>query len=99
MASKIHIKPLHDFVLIQPSEAEKTTASGIILPESVKDKPQTGVVMAVGNGWHNDEGKVFPLTVKVGQLVLYTKWGGNEVKVGKEEWKLVKESDILAIID
>lgn len=99
MAAKTTIKPLHSNVLIRPVEPETKTASGIILPESSKEKPQIGEVMAVGEGWHNDAGKMFPLTVKVGQKVMYKKWGGTEVKVNNEEWMMVEEKDILAIIN
>jgi chaperonin GroES len=99
MASKSNIKPLGDYVLIKPLKAETQTASGIYLPDSAKEKPQMGEIVAVGEGWHNDDGKVFPLVVKVGQKVYYTKWGGNEIKVGNEEWKIVKQSDILAIVE
>lgn len=93
------IRPLFDNVLVKPLEAEKKTASGIILPDSAKEKPQVGTVMAVGEGWHNNDGKVFPLTVKVGQKVMYKKWGGNEVKVENEEWMIVEQKDILAIVE
>lgn len=96
---KTNIKPLGDNVLIKPLEAESKTASGILLPDSVKEKPQMGEIMAVGEGWHNDEGKVFPLTVKVGQKVMYKKWGGDEIKVKGEDWMMVKQGDILAIVD
>lgn len=92
------IKPLFSNVLIRPLDAEEKTASGIILPDTVKEKPQTGEVMAIGDGWHNNDGKVFPLKVKVGDKVMYKKWGGNEVKVGHEEWTIVEEKDILAIV-
>ena len=95
---KENIKPLFDNVLIKPLEAETKTASGIILPDSVKEKPQAGIVMAVGEGWHNNEGKVFPVVVKVGQKVMYKKWGGTEIKVNGEEWMLVEQKDILVII-
>lgn len=98
MTTKTNIKPLFDNVLIKPVEAETKTASGIILPDSVKEKPQIGEVMAVGEGWHNNDGKVFPLTVKVGQKVMYKKWGGNEVKINNEEWMIVEQKDILAIV-
>ncbi len=93
------ITPLFDNVLIKPLEAEEKTASGIILPDSAKEKPQIGEVMAVGEGWHNNDGKVFPLKVKVGQRVMYKKWGGNEVKVKNEEWTIVEQKDILAIVN
>ena len=94
----IIIKPLFDGVLIKPIEAEDKTVSGIILPDSAKEKPQVGIVMAVGEGRANPEGKIIPMKVKVGQKVMYKKWGGNEVKVNGEEWLLVEQKDILAII-
>lgn len=99
MASKNTIKPLFDNVLIKPLEAESKTASGIILPDSAKEKPQIGIVMAVGPGAVNDDGKLIPVTVKVGQRVMYKKWGGNEIKVENEEWTMVEQKDILAIIE
>lgn len=95
----VKIKPLFDNVLIKPLEAETKTASGILLPDTVKEKPQTGEVMAIGSGTVNEQGKVVPVTVKVGQKVMYKKWGGNEVKVGTEEWLLVEQKDILAIVE
>lgn len=98
MATKHNIKPLFDYILIKPLELEKTTPSGIVLPDTVKEKPQIGEVMAVGPGWHNDDGKVFPVSVKVGQKVMYKKWGGNEIKVGNEEWMLIKQEDIMAVV-
>lgn len=99
MATKLNIKPLFDNVLIKPLEAEEKTASGIILPDTAKEKPQMGKVMAVGDGAFNDEGKRIPMALKVGQKVMYKKWGGNEIKVDGEEWILVEQKDILAIID
>src|SRR3989344_1570522 len=99
MAGKNKIKPLADNVLIRPLEAEEKTPSGIILPDSVKEKPQVGLVMAVGPGFTNEDGKLIPIIVKVGQKVMYKKWGGNEVKVDNEEWTIVEQKDILAIID
>lgn len=96
--AKQSIQPLFDNILIKPLQAETTLPSGIVLPDSVKEKPQMGEVMAVGTGWHNDEGKVFPVVVKVGQKVMYKKWGGNEVKVNGEEWMIVEQKDILAIV-
>lgn len=92
------IKPLFDNVLIKPLEGETKTAGGIVLPETAKEKPQVGKVMAVGGGGITDDGKKVPMLVKVGQVVMYKKWGGNEVKVGTEEWLLVEQKDILAII-
>ena len=99
MASKSHIKPLFDNILVKPLEAEEKTKSGIYLPDTAKEKPQTGEVMAIGNGAVDEKGKRIPMVVKVGMKVLFTKWGGNEVKVNGEEWKLVKQSDLLAIIE
>ncbi len=93
------IKPLFDNVLVKPLEAEERTPSGIVLPESAKEKPQIGQVMAVGPGAVNDKGQKIKMQVKVGQKVMYKKWGGNEVKVGMEEWMLVEQKDILAIVD
>lgn len=94
-----NIKPLFDNVLVKPLEAQDRTESGIILPDTAKEKPQTGLVMAVGEGHTNPEGKLLPMKVKVGQKVMYKKWGGNEVKVGNEEWTIVEQKDILAILD
>lgn len=93
------IKPLFDNVLIKPLEVEEKTASGIILPDSAKEKPQIGEVMAVGSGGTTDDGKTIPMVVKVGQKVMYKKWGGSEVKVDGEEWLLVEQKDILAIVE
>lgn len=93
------ITPLFDNVLIKPVKAETKTAAGIYLPETSKEKPQVGEIIAIGEGALDENGKKLPMIVKVGQKVMFTKWGGNEVKVENEEWKLVKQSDILAIVD
>jgi chaperonin GroES len=98
MATKTNIQPLFDNVLIRPVEAETKTASGIIIPDTAKEKPQVGEVMAVGGGHVSPKGDVRPMTVKVGQKVMYKKWGGQEVKVNGEEWMLVEEKDILAVV-
>lgn len=96
----MNIKPLFGNVLIQPLEAEQQTAGGIILPDTVKEKPQMGIIRAVGDGsWDEDGEKRIPMEVKVGQKVMYKKWGGNEVKMGHEEWTIVDQKDILAIIE
>lgn len=92
------IQPLFDNVLIRPLEAEQKTASGILLPDSVKEKPQIGLVMAIGEGEITEKGERKPMVVKVGQKVMYKKWGGNEVKVGTEEWMIIEQKDILAIV-
>jgi len=99
------IKPLFDYVLIKPLVAEEVTASGIVLPDSAKEKPQMGEVMAVGPGkdggcCESDEKcGCCSMVVKVGQKVMYKKWGGNEVKVGHEEWLLVEQKDVMAIVE
>ena len=96
-ASKI--RPLFDNVLVKPLHAEEKTPSGIVLPDSAKEKPQVGKIMAVGPGTTDDKGKKIPVQVKVGQKVVYKKWGGNEIRVDQEEWLLVEQKDILAIIE
>jgi chaperonin GroES len=96
--SKTTIKPLHNYVLIRPVQAEEKTAGGILLPDTAKEKPQIGEVMAVGEGEVTPKGERRPIAVKVGQKVMYKKWGGNEVKVDAEEWTLVEDKDILAIV-
>ena len=98
MATKNNIQPLFDYVLIKPVQQDEVTASGIVLPESVKEKPQIGEVMAIGPGGMSEDGKTLPMHVKVGQKVLYKKWGGNEVKVGSEEWMLLEQKDVMAIV-
>lgn len=94
-----NIKPLFDNVLIKPEEAETKTAAGIYLPDSAKEKPQMGTVMAVGPGVTDKHGKTVPMQVKKGQKVMYKKWGGNEIKVRGEEWTLVEQKDILAVVE
>lgn len=91
--SKINIKPLADRVLVQPVEAETTTASGLIIPDSAKEKQQKGTVLAVGNGTKDE-----PMTVKVGDTVLYGKYAGTELDLDGSEYLIMRESDILAII-
>lgn len=98
MKSKTNIKPMFDYCLIKPLQKEDITPSGILLPDSVKEKPQVGEIMAVGPGAMNDQGKVLPMHFKVGQKVLYKKWGGNEVKVGHEEWMLIEQKDLMAVM-
>ena len=98
MVKKINIKPLFDNVLIKPLEAEAKTASGIILPDAAREKPQIGIIMAVGEGKIGPKGEKHPIAVKIGQKVMHKKWGGSEVKVGSEEWTMVGQEDILAVI-
>ena len=92
-----NVQPLGDRVLLQPLEAEEKTSGGIIVPDSAKEKPQEGKVIAVGKGKVED-GKVIPIEVKVGDKVLYGKYSGTEIKVNSEEMLIVKEEDILAVI-
>lgn len=101
MATKaaLKIKPLFGNVLVRPLEAETKTAGGIILPDSVKEKPQMGLIMAVGDGEVTPKGDKKPMVVKVGQKVMYKKWGGNEIKVENEEWTIVDQKDILAVVE
>ena len=91
-------RPLHDRVLVRRVEAEEKTAGGIIIPDSAKEKPAEGEIVAVGTGARSEDGKVTPLDVKVGDRVLFGKWSGTEVKVGGEDLLIMKESDILGVI-
>ncbi|MEK7592007.1 MAG: co-chaperone GroES [Patescibacteria group bacterium] len=96
----VNIKPLFDNVLVKPLQGEEKLPSGIVLPDSAKEKPQVGLVMAVGGGAVNDKGVKTEMVVKVGQKVMYKKWGGNEVKVANgEEWMIVEQKDILAVVE
>lgn len=94
----LNIKPLFSNVLIKPLEAEEKTAGGIILPDTAREKPTVGLVMAVGEGVVNEKGVKEKMMVKARDKVMYKKWGGNEVKVGNEEWTIVEQKDILAIV-
>jgi len=98
--SSLNIKPLADRVVVEPLEQEEMTASGIVLPETAKEKPQKGKVLAVGPGKKDDEGKYVPMDVKVDDVVLYAKYGGTEVKLASDLTVLVlRESDILAVVE
>ena len=94
----MQFRPLHDRVLVRRIEAEEKTAGGIIIPDTAKEKPQEGEVVAVGPGARADDGKVTPLDVKAGDRILFGKWSGTEVKVDGEELLIMKESDILGVI-
>ena len=98
-ATKVAIKPLEDRIVVQPSDAETTTASGIVIPDTAKEKPQEGTVLAVGPGRFTDAGDRVPLDVKVGDVVLYSKYGGTEVKYAGEEYLVLSARDVLAIIE
>tara|TARA_B100001121_G_C18217497_1_gene402089 strand:- start:14 stop:310 length:297 start_codon:yes stop_codon:yes gene_type:complete len=90
-------RPLHDRVLIKVLDSEEKTAGGIIIPDSAKEKPQEGEVVAIGPGIKNDQGKLSPLDVKVGDIVLFGKWSGNDVKIDGKEYSIMKEADIMGI--
>jgi len=94
--AKIKIRPLDDRVVVEPLEAEETTAGGIVLPDTAKEKPQRGIVIAVGPGKLLDNGKRGELSVTVGDEVIYGKYGGSEIEINGEEVKILRESDILA---
>jgi chaperonin GroES len=93
------LKPISDRVVVRPKSAEEMTKSGIILPDTAKERPQEGEVMAVGTGRIMDDGTVVPLAVKVGDTVLFSKYGGTEIKIGGEEYIILREDDILAILE
>ncbi len=97
-ATKVAIKPLEDRIVVQGVEAETTTASGIVIPDTAKEKPQEGTVLAVGPGRFEDGARV-PLDVKIGDKVLYSKYGGTEVKYGGEEYLVLSARDVLAVIE
>jgi len=90
-------RPLHDRVLIKVLDSEEKTSGGIIIPDTAKEKPQEGEVVAVGPGAINDGGKLTPMDVKVGDIVLFGKWSGTEVKIDDKEYSIMKESDIMGI--
>ena len=90
-------RPLHDRVLIKVLDSEEKTSGGIIIPDTAKEKPQEGEVMAVGPGAKNEEGKIAPMDVKIGDIVLFGKWSGTEVKIDGKEYSIMKESDIMGI--
>jgi len=92
-------RPLHDRVLVRRIEEDTKTSGGIIIPDTAKEKPMQGEIVAVGPGGRDESGKVVPLDVKAGDRVLFGKWSGTEVKIDNEELLIVKESDILGIIE
>jgi chaperonin GroES len=93
------LRPLHDRVLVQPLEAEEKTAGGIIIPDTAQEKPMEGKIIAVGSGARGEDGKVVKLDVKKGDRVLYGKWSGTEVKVDGSDYLIMKESDIMGVIE
>ncbi|MFC0246021.1 co-chaperone GroES [Falsochrobactrum ovis] len=96
--AEINFRPLHDRVVVRRVESEAKTAGGIIIPDTAKEKPQEGEIVAVGAGARDEAGKLIPLEVKAGDKILFGKWSGTEVKIGGEDLLIMKESDILGII-
>jgi chaperonin GroES len=93
------VRPLHDRVIARRIDAEEKTAGGIIIPDTAKEKPIQAEVIAVGPGARDDAGRLIPMEVKVGDIVLFTKWGGTEVKIDGEDLLVLKESDIIGIVE
>jgi chaperonin GroES len=98
-ATKVVLKPLEDRIVVQPLEAEQVTASGLVIPDTAKEKPQEGKVLAVGPGRFDDKGARVPVDVQVGDVVLYSKYGGTEVKYAGEEYLVLSARDVLAVIE
>jgi chaperonin GroES len=99
MATNTNIRPLHDRILVRRTKEDEKTAGGIIIPDTAKEKPQKGEVVATGNGRVNDEGKVFPLEVKAGDKVLFSKYAGTDLKFNGEEYLMITENDVLGILN
>lgn len=93
------IRPLHDRVIVRRVDADEKTSGGIIIPDTAKEKPAKGEVIAVGPGGRDDSGRVVPMEVRVGDVVLFGKWGGTEIKMDGEDLLVLKETDIIGIID
>jgi len=98
MATKTSIRPLEDRILVRPEEGEETTISGIVIPDTAKEKPQEGTVLAVGPGKRSDSGELIPVDVNEGDRVMYSKYGGTEIKVDGEELLILSSRDVLAIV-
>ena len=94
----VSIKPLEDRIVVRPLQAEQTTASGLVIPDTAKEKPQEGEVVAVGEGRFDDKGQRIPMDVKLGDKVVFSKYGGTEVKHGGEEYLILSARDVLAIV-
>jgi chaperonin GroES len=99
MALKLKMKPLGSRVVVEPIEQEDITPSGLVLPETAKEKPQKGKILSVGPGDRDEEGKRIPMDVKVGDVILFAKYSGTEIKIESDKYLILKESDILAIVD
>ena len=98
MSQVKNFRPLYDRVLIKRLEAEEKTAAGIIIPDTAKEKPMEGEVIAIGTGLRTDQGQVLPMTLKVGERVLFGKWSGNEVKLDGDDYVIMKESDVMGVL-
>ena len=94
----MNFRPLHDRVVVRRLTAEEKTAGGIIIPDTVKEKPQQGKIIAVGPGGRDENGKLIPIDVKVGERVLFGKWSGTEVKIDGHDYLIMKESDIMGVL-
>ena len=97
--AKSKFRPLHDRVVVRRVESESKTAGGIIIPDTAKEKPQEGEIIAVGSGARDESGKLVPLDVKAGDRILFGKWSGTEVKIDGEELLIMKESDVMGVLD
>ena len=95
----MNIRPLHDRIIVERLEEETKTASGIIIPDSAKEKPQQGNVVAIGKGKVTEDGKVLPLDVKVGDKVLFGKYAGNDIKLDGKEYLMMREDDVLGVVE
>jgi chaperonin GroES len=95
----MHFRPLHDRVLVRRIDAEEKTSGGIIIPDTAKEKPQQGEIIAVGSGGRNEQGQLVPLDVKTGDRVLFAKWSGTEVKIDGKELLIMRESDLLGVVE
>ena len=94
----MNLKPLHDRIAVEPLQSEEKTSGGIIIPDSAQEKPLKGTVVAVGNGAKDKDGKVIPLEIKVGDTVMYGKWGGTEIRIDGKDLIIMKESHVIGII-
>ena len=95
----MHFRPLHDRVLVRRIDAEEKTGGGIIIPDTAKEKPQEGAIVAAGPGGRNEQGQLVPIDVKPGDRVLFGKWSGTEVKIDGQDYLIMKESDLLGVVD
>jgi len=95
----MHFRPLHDRVLVRRIDAEEKTAGGIIIPDTAKEKPQEGEIVAAGPGGRNEQGQLVPIDVKAGDRVLFGKWSGTEVKIDGQDYLIMKESDLLGVVE